>query len=192
MGLLLVALAGLGLCAASFWLGRKSVPVRPATSNPTTLSASDAPIEEVGDLEEDLTFFDRLEVAPELSAQGAERTVLPPSEASAQEEEAAPTHEPSPGPPATEPPAGPVGQDLPAAVGGPFHVQVLATTEHAGAEAMVGRLRAHGFAARLEEAQRGGMVIYRVRVGGYPDEEGARRVAQAIERREGLKTWVTQ
>jgi cell division protein FtsN len=158
-GLILLGLLVLALCAGSFWLGRWSARAAGPPASPPA-----APIEDGGDAADDLTFFDRLERAPELSAQGDERTVAPPA------------------------PAAPA----PAAAGGTFEVQVLASADRAAAEAVVARLQRRDYPARLVVGDRDGRAIYRVRVGGYADEAAARRAALAIEREEGLRTWVVR
>jgi cell division septation protein DedD len=191
MSLVLVGVIVLALCAISFWLGRQSVPAPPpATAD--VASPEGAPVVEGGDVEQELTFFDRLEAAPDLSAQGDERTVLPPQEekepASPPAREASQQQEP----PRQEQKKNAAGQALPVATGGTFQVQVLATTEKEAADAMVARLKARGFPARLTSGDFKGQQVFRVRVGGYPDEAAAQQVAHAIRQQEGLQTWVTR
>jgi len=171
LGMLGLAAVIVALCVASFWLGRLSVPARRALP-PDGAAEASAAVEDGGDIERDLTFFDRLERAPELSAQGDEETVSP-----------LPEETPAPEPtPATPPPT----------PDGPFEIQVLASAERSAADAVVIRLRGRGYPARLVVGERDGAPLYRVRVGGYPDEPAARQVAQAIERQEGLRTWITR
>ena len=192
MSLSLVAVVVLALCAISFWLGRQSVPASTSGSSTTPAAVDPAPVVDGGDVEQELTFFDRLEQAPELSAQGDERTVVAALAAKEDETPArsapVPTRsEPVPASSQAEP-----SNALPVATGGPFLVQVLATTERTAAEAMAARLKARGFPANLSSGDFKGQVLFRVRVGGYADERSARRVAQAITDREGLQTWVTR
>ena len=168
-GLVLGGIVVGALCVGSFLLGRWSVEV--VAPRGTPVDDGVATVEDAGDVEAELTFFDRLEKAPELSAQGDERTVSPPSR-------------PAPGAPPAEGEA--------ARTDGPFQVQVLASAERSAAEAVLARLRLRGYAARMVEGEKDGAPLYRVRVGGYADEEGARQVAQEIERKEGLRTWVTR
>lgn len=161
-GILIASLVVLGLCAVSFWIGRWSVQaVGPATGDPGRGEA--AAVEDGGNLDEDLTFFDRLERAPELSAQGEERTVTPP----------------------------PAGTGT-AAPSGPFVIQVLASAERATAEAVLAKLLRREYDARLVIGEKDGRPIYRVRVVGYPDEASAEAAAKQIEQQEGLRTWVTR
>ena len=171
LGMLGLAAVVVALCVASFWLGRLSVPARRALP-PDGAAEASASVEDGGDIEGDLTFFDRLERAPELSAQGDEETVSSPPEET-------PAPEPTPAPPTPT-------------LDGPFEIQVLASAERSAADAVVIRLRGRGYPARLVVGERDGAPLYRVRVGGYPDEPAARQVAQAIERQEGLRTWVTR
>ncbi|MGD8374538.1 MAG: SPOR domain-containing protein [Acidobacteriota bacterium] len=161
-GILIASLVVLGLCAVSFWIGRWSVQaVGPATGARAPGEA--ASMEDGGNLDEDLTFFDRLERAPELSAQGEERTVTPPAE-----------------------PA------RPASPAGPFAVQVLASAERATAEAVLAKLLRREYDARLVIGEKEGRPLYRVRVVGYADEAAAEAAARQIEKQEGLRTWVTR
>jgi cell division septation protein DedD len=69
---------------------------------------------------------------------------------------------------------------------------VLATTEREAADAMVSRLKSRGFPAHISAGEYKGQELFRVRVGGYPDEAAAQQVARAIHEREGLQTWVTR
>ncbi|MEE9127203.1 MAG: hypothetical protein V3U11_08685, partial [Planctomycetota bacterium] len=78
MSLALVAVVVLALCAISFWLGRQSVPAMSAGILEAVPSQTDIPVVDGGDVESELTFFDRLEKAPDLSAQADERTVKAP------------------------------------------------------------------------------------------------------------------
>jgi len=188
MSLALVAVVVLALCAISFWLGRQSVPARPAGVLETVPSQAAAPVLEGGDVESELTFFDRLEKAPELSAQGDERTVEPAEPEAKAPEKAVAQPQPVPVPKVTEPA---VARELPRATGGDFQIQVLATTERDAADAMVARLKSRGFPAHISPGTYKDQALFRVRVGGYPDEAAAQAVAKAIQEREGLQTWVT-
>ena len=163
--LLLVGAGVLGLCVLSFWLGRVSVSVVP-----TAPRTPDAAMEDEGDLEEDLTFFDRLEQAPEISA-----TARQPETNAARAEGTR---------------RAPEGGSAGDAEAGTFTVQVLAATQRSAAEELVARLEGRGYRARLVVGEKDGERIYRVRVGGYRDETAAREAAAAIERQEGLRTWV--
>ena len=178
-GLLAAALLVLGMCAASFWLGRWSVQAGVGVS--ANGRADEAVMKEEGDVGEALTFFDGLELAPELSVQGDERTELG-SDAPGEEKPAPETAAPAPG--SASPP-------LPAASGdGRFQIQVLASAERTAAEAVLARLQRRGYRAVVVEGEKDGRPIYRVRVGGYSDEASARRAADAIEEQEGLRTWI--
>lgn len=201
MSLALVAVVVLALCAISFWLGRQSVPAMSAGVLEAAASRAATPVVDGGDVESELTFFDRLEKAPELSAQGDERTVRPPKKtpapSAAQPAAPRPTvvaqAQPGPATKALEPVAAPAQPQhmLPGATGGSFQVQVLATIEREAADAMVSRLKSRGFPAHLSSGEYKGQPLFRVRVGGYPDKAAAQQVARAIQDREGLQTWVT-
>ncbi len=201
MSLALVAVVVLALCAISFWLGRQSVPAMSSGVLEAAASRAETPVVDGGDVESELTFFDRLEKAPELSAQGDERTVRPPKKtptpSAAPPAAPRPTvvaqAQPGPGTKALEPVAAPAQPQyrLPGATGGSFEVQVLATTEREAADAMVSRLKSRGFPAYLSSGEYKGQPLFRVRVGGYPDKAAAQQVARAIQDREGLQTWVT-
>ncbi len=193
MSLSLVAVVILALCAISFWLGRQSVPLSTSGASTPVAAGTSEPVVDGGDVEQELTFFDRLEAAPELSAQGDERTVLPaPAEKEQAPVRTPPVRTPARSEPAPEKKKTEASNALPVATGGPFLVQVLATTERAAAAAMVSHLKSRGFPAQLSSGDFKGQVLFRVRVGGYADESSARRVAQAITDREGLQTWVTR
>jgi cell division septation protein DedD len=204
MSLALVAVVVLALCAISFWLGRQSVPAMSAGVLEAVPSQTETPVLDGGDVESELTFFDRLEKAPELSAQGDERTVKPaeqtPAPSDVQPAAPKPTvvaqaRPDSVAEPVAAPPQSQVAQSgnaLPGATGGSFQVQVLATTEREAADAMVSRLKSRGFPAHLSSGEYKGQALFRVRVGGYPDKAAAQQVARAIQDREGLQTWVTR
>ncbi len=204
MSLALVGVVVLALCAISFWLGRQSVPAMSAGVVEGVPSRTDAPVVDGGDVESELTFFDRLEKAPELSAQGEEKPAKKtPAPSDVQPAAPKPTVvaqarpgtiagdlEPVAAP--AQPQAAPSANTSPGATGGSFQVQVLATTERAAADAMVSRLQSRGFPAHLSSGEYKGQPLFRVRVGGYPDKAAAQRVAQAIQDQEGLQTWVTR
>lgn len=176
-GLLLAGILVLALCVVSFWLGRWSVGTQAGAGGPAP-GGAEAGIGDGGDVAEDLTFFDTLEKAPELTAQGDERTSAPPKETPSAPAPSGPQRTASPPPPATGT--------------GRYEVQVLASAERAIAESLVARLSARGYPAKLAIGEKDGKPIYRVRVVGYDDESSARQAAQSIEREEGLRTWVTQ
>ncbi len=188
MSLALVAVVVVALCAISFWLGRQSVPAVPAGVLNSVPLQSALPVMDGGDVESELTFFDRLERAPDLSAQGDERTVKPAHPAPRKPQ---PAKSPGRSVPVVSAPEASQVQALPTATGGAFQIQVLATTEREAADAMVTRLKSRGFPAHLTPGTYKGQAVFRVRVGGYPDEAAAQQVARAIQDREGLQTWVT-
>lgn len=158
-GLVALAAVILALCAASFWLGRRSAEVLPARSPAEGAGAGPA-----ADVEKDLSFFDRLEKAPEIQA-------VPESPAATT----------APAAPATAPPA---------AAG--VEVQVFASADRNAAEALAAKLRGLGYRTRLLPADPRGESLHRVRVVGFADEAAARRAAEQLERQQGLRTWVVR
>ena len=202
MSLALVAVVVLALCAISFWLGRQSVPAMSAGVLEAVPSRTDMPVVDGGDVESELTFFDRLEKAPELSAQSEEKPAKKspaPSDVKPATPNPTVVAQAQPGPVARElepvatpaQQAAPSANTLPGATGGSFQVQVLATTEREAADAMVSRLQSRGFPAYLSPGEYKGQALFRVRVGDYPDKAAAQQVARAIQDQEGLQTWVT-
>jgi cell division septation protein DedD len=72
-----------------------------------------------------------------------------------------------------------------------FHIQVLATSDRAKADALVGRLVDADFKAFIVPSNEGGRTIYRVRVGPFPDRALATRQAAELESRWGLESWIS-
>jgi cell division septation protein DedD len=71
-----------------------------------------------------------------------------------------------------------------------FVVQVGSFGERAAAQALLDRLEGSGFPGYLEPTPGG--AAWRVRVGPLRDEDEAERVAERLERRERLDTWVLE
>ena len=157
-GLVVAGAAIVVLCAGSFWLGRSSARIVPGPRAATPDQMSD-----LGDIERDLTFFDRLEKAPEIQAIAA--AVTPAASHAAK---------PAPGP---------------AVAGGP-EVQVLASADRLAADTLVRKLRAQGHQVRVIAAAASESPLFRVRVFGFVDDAAAQQAAAALQRQEGLKTWV--
>jgi len=153
-GLVMLGAAIVALCAACFWLGRSSARLVPGARAATPDQVAD-----LGDVEKDLTFFDRLEKAPEIEA-------IPPATA-------------APGP----------AQAAPATAGG-HEVQVFASADRRAADALVQKLRAQGQKVRVLAAGPGEPPLYKVRVFGFESDAAARQAAAALQREQGLKTWV--
>jgi hypothetical protein len=156
-GLVMLGAAIVALCAACFWLGRSSARIVPGPR-----SAPADQVADLGDVEKDLTFFDRLEKAPEIQA-------IPPASA----------------------PAAPPRAEAPAVTSG-HEVQVLASADRRAADLLVQKLRAQGHKVRVLSAAPGEPPLYRVRVFGFPDDAAARQAAAALQSQQGLKTWVVR
>lgn len=71
-----------------------------------------------------------------------------------------------------------------------FVVQVGSFGERTAAQTLLDRLEGRGFPGYLEPTPGG--TSWRVRVGPLPDEGEAERVAERLERREKLETWVLE
>jgi len=154
-GLVMLAAVVVALCAASFWLGRSSARLVPGAR-----AAAPDQVADLGDVEKDLSFFDRLEKAPEIQAI----------------------------PPATPVPV-PARAEDPAPAGG-HEVQVFASADRRAADALVQKLRAQGHKVRVLAAAPGEPPLYKVRVFGFVDDAAARQAAAALQKQQGLKTWV--
>ncbi len=78
-----------------------------------------------------------------------------------------------------------------AAPAGGFWVQILSTTSQNEAKSRRAALSAHGFLARVVSTRGArGPELYRVRVGPYASREEASRAADALVRKEKVKTWI--
>ncbi len=141
---------------------------------------------------EDLSYTDRLEsdapVAESLqSAQPAPPTVM--AEAPAGEPE---TSAPAPSP---EPETA-AGSGDPAVPGEPagsgFAIQVAALRDRGEAEAVARRLASRGYPAYVLMPDPGTPVVFRVRVGKFPERREAESVAARLEKEEQFKPWITR
>jgi cell division septation protein DedD len=72
-----------------------------------------------------------------------------------------------------------------------FHIQVLATSDRAKADALVARLVDADFKAFVVPSNEGGRTMYRVRVGPFDDRAIAAGKAQELESRWGLDSWIS-
>ncbi len=72
-----------------------------------------------------------------------------------------------------------------------FVIQVLSTRERAKAEDVVQRLKAAGYATLMSTLEQDSQVMYRVRLGPYPNRAEADRVANKVRHGFKLDTWVT-
>ena len=66
---------------------------------------------------------------------------------------------------------------------GPWWVQVAAGRDLVAAESLVAKLGGEGFTARIFTERAAGDVLYKVRVGGFSDEDGARGAVGTLEGR---------
>ncbi len=152
------------LCLGSFqvgrWVERRSLG--PAVS--AGEGASGAAVEDMGDVSEELTFFDTL-----------------------QDEGRVPLERPNSLPPARESRAAAAPpRSSSRSVNEGVMVQVFASKDRAAAQAMRQRLREKGYTALLLS----GDGTYKVRVGPYADREEAELQAAILRERENLKTWI--
>lgn len=159
----------LGLCLASFMLGRW-VERRASGSSASSLETKAPPgaIEEGGDVAKDLTFFDSLKKdEPEpltLRSEPPPRTRAVPSQA------------------ATTPSAS--GERR--SVGQGVMIQVMASKDRGTAEALRKRLRSRGYTALM--VKDGGS--YKVRVGPYADRAEAERAGALLSEQEKVQVWI--
>jgi cell division septation protein DedD len=72
-----------------------------------------------------------------------------------------------------------------------FHIQVLATSDRAKADALVARLVDADFKAFIVPSNESGRTMYRVRVGPFDDRAIAAGKAQELESRWGLDSWIS-
>ena len=97
-------------------------------------------------------------------------------------EEEAPAATPAPGPGRAE-----VAQSGSAG----YWIQVLSTTSESEARARRSRLASSGYRAAVSPIRGAkGPTLYRVRIGPYPSREEASKVAEALDRKEKIRTWI--
>lgn len=70
-------------------------------------------------------------------------------------------------------------------------IQVLSTRDEARANRILKQLREGGYEAFLSPVQVGSQVSYRVRIGPFDDRPPADRIAQEVNRKYKLDTWIT-
>ncbi len=158
------------LCVASFMLGRW-VERQRLGPDLTALSAAEGggAIEEMGDVGEDLTFFDSLKSDQPVPLEDAGTDARAPL----------PSVAAGPGTPAT-----PTGSRRSVEEG--VFIQVLATAQRSAAASLRSRLRDRGYTALLVSESG----TWKVRVGPYADREEAERAAQRLRELEGVTTWI--
>ena len=113
---------------------------------------------------------------PGVAAQAASRPApnAPPSRPAPSVDAAPPAAEPAPSPPG----------------GGGFSVQVGAFADAAPAEQLARKLRAQGLPVYVAPAAGSDARKWRVRVGPLADRGDAERIAERLEKRDKLPTWV--
>lgn len=165
------------LCVVSFllgrWVERRSLGVAVAAEG-APAGRGEPLVEEMGDVSEDLTFFDTL---------GGDREV--PLETAAAPRESPPLAPAPRGAGASRPESTAAATPRRSVAEG-IMVQVLASRDRAAADALRRRLRSRGYTALLVR-EKG---VYKVRVGPYADREEAKRAAILLRDREKLTTWI--
>lgn len=164
-GLIIAAIAGAFLIGR--WYERTVRPVPNAAglldSDPLAHVADE---QEPADVAQSTNFFDTLE--------GENKEAEPQRE----------TAGPAPAVPAAAPAA--------AASGGDYYVQVFAGRDRKAAEGLIAKLQSEGDRVRLFSEKEGQGSLFKVRVGGFADEEGARKAAGDLVRRGYAGAWVTK
>jgi DedD protein len=145
-------------------------------------------------------------------AQEFERETAPAADPAPQREAAGPTpgaaarSAPGPAPQsplepaprgAAGPAAGPRAEPAPhgsasaRSAAGTIVVQVLSTADPAKARQTLTGLQEGGYPATLSTFERGGALMYRVRLGPYRDRPAAEKVADEVRRKFKVDTWIT-
>lgn len=75
---------------------------------------------------------------------------------------------------------------------GDWFVQVFAGRDRRAAESVVTSLTAQGYPVQLDSKREGRESLYKVRVGGYADESGARSAADRLRKNGQSGAWVTR
>lgn len=97
---------------------------------------------------------------------------------------------PASSPPAGQAPAAAVPKS--ASSSGDWFVQVFAGRDRRAAESIVTSLTAQGYPVQLDSKREGRESLYKVRVGGYRDESGARAAADRLRKDGQSGAWVTK
>ena len=129
-------------------------------------------------------------LAEDLSQEAAPRTAPPPPVAPPRRESTAPP----PPPPAVRSAPPPTSQrSVPAPVSAQegLVIQVLSTRDESRADRILGQLRQGGYKAFLSPVTVGTQVNYRVRIGPFKERPPAEKVAQEVNRKYKLDTWIT-
>lgn len=170
----------LGLCVASFMLGRWVERQNPPPVAAASRAAEEnGTVEDEGDVASDLTFFDTLKndrAAPLQPAAPSEKTARPTT----------PRPQPSRAAVESSPVTPPRTPDPRRSVNEGVMIQVFASKDKAAADAIRKRLRGKGYTALLVSDAGS----WKVRVGPYADREEAERSAAILRAQENLKTWI--
>ena len=86
----------------------------------------------------------------------------------------------------------PARSPAPSARNRPFTIQIAALTDAGHARGLTDELKRAGFAAYLVTPPAGGDGLYRIRVGTYATRAAAQRMVVRLEKRLGLKLWITR
>jgi DedD protein len=192
------------------------VPLEAAAIDPTVLppaatSSSSSTAAAPLTASETLTYTERLEEptpaaeslkAPADTATATSSVPAPAAQPVAEKPRpvaAAPAPAPAALPPApiapTKPATPPAAAVTPAAAkepsGAGFVVQVAAVKERGEADAIARRLSTKGYPAFITTAP-GGVQMFRVRVGKFPDRREAETIAGRLEKEEQFKPWITR
>jgi cell division protein FtsN len=177
-GLIVIGGVAIAILVGVFFIGRWYE--RQFHSVPTTMAESIDPLGQVAvggsqqpaDVDQDATDFDKIE--------GQEQELEPAREV---------THS-TPDDLVAKPEATPVPTT--AVVGGDYYVQVFAGRDESSAASLVTRLSTEGYPVKLHSVSEGqGVLLYKVRVGGYPTENDARSKAKQLQADGYHGAWVT-
>lgn len=144
-----------------------------AADDPLAHVAQTEPPAEVDDT---ATFFDKME--GQQAEPAREATRQPPST-------------PGSTPPAAAESATKPTTQAPAESAGDYFVQVFAGRDRSAAESLVQKLKSSGHAVRIFTEREGQGSLYKVRVGGFADEAGARAAAETLQKEGFTGAWVT-
>ena len=128
--------------------------------------------------------------AKEAAAAGEETAAAASEEAAAAAADEPPVGAAATGAASATDAAAPAAKPAAAAESG-FHIQVLATSDKAKADALVARLVGADFKAFIVPSNEGGRTMYRVRVGPFSDRAMAAGKAKELESRWGLDSWIS-
>lgn len=141
---------------------------------------------------EDLTYGDRLGS----DAPVAESLLTTPRAAPTVMAEALDGEPETPAPAPSPKPSSAVSSVDPAVPGEPagdgFAIQVAALRDRGEAEAVARRLAGRGYPAYVLAPDPGTPVVFRVRVGKFPERREAESVAARLEKEEQFKPWITR